>query len=112
MAKMFTEALLEELQRTGLSMRQVCIDAGVSYDAFKKVSAGKTKSPNVDDAIKLSHALGKTIEELTGDSFTEDRAALAALWRELSPAERDVLKDAARGRVAAAREEELRSSQE
>lgn len=99
MAKMFTEALLDELKRTGLSMRQVCIASGVSYEAYKKVSSGKTKSPNIDDAMKLAHSLGKTIEELVGDSFTEDREVVAALWRELTPGERDLLQAAARGRA-------------
>ncbi len=106
MAKPFTEALLEELARTGISMRQACVSAGVSYDAFKKVSAGRTKSANVDDAVKVAHALGKTVEELTGDTFNEDREALAALWRGLTQAEREILQAAARGRVAEDQEED------
>lgn len=105
MAKLFTEALLDELNRSGVSLRSVCTAAGVSYDAYKKVSAGKTKSPNVDDAIKLAHALGKTVEELIGDHFVEDREAIARLWRELSEGERDLLLAAARGRAAEGRAE-------
>lgn len=106
MPKLFRDALFEELERTGLSLRHVCSVAGVSYEAFKKVKSGKTQSPNVDDAVKLAHVLGKTVEELIEDRFASDRESVASLWRELTEGERRLLKDAAIGRVAQGHEED------
>lgn len=104
MPKLFRDAFFEELERTGWSLRHACNVAGVSYEAFKKVKAGKTLSPNVDDAVRLANALGKTLDELLDDRTAIDRETVAALWRELSEAERDLLRAAARGRASQAHE--------
>lgn len=103
MAKKFRDALIEALDRTGWKLQAVCEAAGVSYEQMKKVRAGKSASTNVDDALKMAHAFGLSLDEFVGDTTVEDRQEVVALWREISEAEREILRAAARGRAAQAR---------
>lgn len=104
MVMTFREALAAELERTGWALKYVCSQAGVSYEQLKKVGQGKSQSTNVDDAVRVAHVFGKTLDEMLNDKLAADREAIAALWRQLSEEERALLQDAARGRSAQARE--------
>lgn len=106
MTRPFREALLDEVQRRGWKMKYVAETAGVSYEQLKKLSQGKSQSTNVDDAIKIAHVFGLSLDELVDDTTAQDRAAVIALWLELSEAERDLLRAAARGRDVEARAED------
>lgn len=105
MIKPFRDALLEALEARGWKMKYVAEQSGVSYEQLKKLNQGKSLSTNVDDAIKIAHVFGLTLDELVGDTTAEDRTAVTALWLQLSEAERDLLRAAARGRDAQARAE-------
>lgn len=105
MTKPFREALLEQLEARGWKMKYVAEQAGVSYEQLKKLSQGKSQSTNVDDAIKIAHVFGMTLDELVQDTTAQDREEVARLWLQLSEAERDLLRAAARGRSAEARAE-------
>ena len=102
MAKKFREALIDALDRSGWKLQAVCEVAGVSYEQMKKVRAGKSQSTNVDDAIKVAHAFGMSLDEFIGDTTIADRAETAALWLRLSEAERAILLAAARGQAVSA----------
>ncbi len=105
MTKPFRDALLEQLEARGWKMKYVAEQAGVSYEQLKKLSQGKSQSTNVDDAIKIAHVFGMTLDELVQDTTAQDREEVARLWLQLSEAERDLLRAAARGRSAEARAE-------
>ncbi len=105
MTRPFRDALLETLAARGWTMKYVAEQAGVSYEQLKKLNQGKSQSTNVDDAIRIAHVFGMTLDELVGDTTAQDRAAVTDLWLALSEAERDLLRAAARGRDAEARAE-------
>jgi transcriptional regulator with XRE-family HTH domain len=97
MTKSFREALLDAVIREGTSLRAVATRANVSYEQLKKLSQGKSQSTNVDDAVLIAHSFGLSLDEFLGDTTIQDRAQAIALWQQLSEAERDLLKAAARG---------------
>lgn len=43
-------------------MRQVALDAGVSYEQLKNLAQGKSKSTNVDDAVRIANSFGISLE--------------------------------------------------
>ncbi|GGG77710.1 transcriptional regulator [Salipiger pallidus] len=47
----------------GMSLRKIADVAGVSYEQLKKVSQGKSRSTNVDDAQKVASALDMTLDQ-------------------------------------------------
>jgi transcriptional regulator with XRE-family HTH domain len=66
----FKEALEKALKKTGRSLREVCATAGVSYDQYKGYMQGKSRSTNVDDAIKMAHAFGSSMEDFLAGQLT------------------------------------------
>lgn len=106
MTRPFRDALNDAIKSSGWSLRYVAGVSGVSYDQLKKLSQGRSRSTNVDDAIRIAHAFGVTLDEFLDDRTVSDRAEAVALWRQLSEEERDLLRAAARGRAAQAREGE------
>lgn len=97
MLKTFRDALLEAVERDGISLKSVADLSGVSYEQLKKLRQGKSQSTNVDDAVRIAHVFGVTLDEFLGDKMAADREELVALWRKLSEAERDLLRAAATG---------------
>lgn len=104
MTKTFREAFIEALDRTGWSIRKVAGISGVSEEQLKKVNQGKSRSTNVDDAVKVANAFGVTLEEFLDDQTIQDRIEIVEQYLQLSPQERDFLQAAARGRRAERRE--------
>lgn len=102
MTKSFRDALIDALARTGWKLKAVCEVAEVSYEQMKKVRVGKSSSTNVDDALKMAHAFGVSLDEFVGDTTVQDREASVALWLRLTEAEREILQAAARGQNAPA----------
>jgi hypothetical protein len=78
----------------------------VSYEQLKKLRQGKSQSTNVDDAVRIAHVFGLTLDEFLGDTTVADRQELASLWRKLSEAERELLRAAAAGLRAPGRTED------
>lgn len=97
MAKLFRDALLDAIQRTGISLQRVADVSGVSYEQLKKLKQGKSQSTNVDDAVKVAHVFGLSLDEFLGDTTPQDRREIVDLWLKLSEAERDLLKAASVG---------------
>ncbi|MVX49403.1 hypothetical protein GQF56_16250 [Rhodobacter sphaeroides] len=106
MTRTFREAFIEALQRTGWSINRVADAAGVSADQLKKLNQGRSLSTNVDDAVKVAHAFGYTLDEFINDDLAKVRSDVASLYSQLSDAERQILRDAARGRAARGQAEE------
>lgn len=59
----FKEALDYALKVTGRSLREVTDTAGVSYDKFKNLRQGKSRTTSVEDAMKVARAFGVTLEQ-------------------------------------------------
>lgn len=75
---LFSEALKTAMSLRGLSLRRVSDISGVSYEQLKKLSQGKTKSTNVDDAQKLAVALGFSLDKfMSGDFSGRESIAIA-----------------------------------
>lgn len=100
----FRDALLSAIAATGTSIADVARGAGVSYEQLKKVGQRAAASTNIDDAVKVANFFGFTIDEFLKDDLASDRLAGARLWFQLTPAEREILRAAARGRDASVRE--------
>ena len=105
MVRRFADALDDALKAASWSLKHACEVAGVSYEQMKKMKQ-RGASTNVDDAIKLAHALGFTLDELVGDDTADLRSDIGDLWRKLSEAERRILIAAARGQGALGHEVE------
>lgn len=59
----FKSALESALEKTGRSLRDVAAQSGVSYELLKKVSQGRTRSPNVDAAQAVANEFGASLDE-------------------------------------------------
>lgn len=106
MSKTFRDAFVEAIATTGRKIKHVAAEADVSYEMLKKLHQGASKSINVDDAVKVAHHFGVTLDEFLADTTVQDRAEALALWRKLTAAERDLLQAAARGQRDVDLEEE------
>ncbi|WP_142662763.1 helix-turn-helix domain-containing protein [Paracoccus laeviglucosivorans] len=102
MTRRFYDALKEALAASGWSIARLCDEAGVSRPQITKLmqrgDKGLPASTNVDDAVKIAHALGLTLDEMLEDRTAELRSEAASLWRKLTDDERNILLAAARGR--------------
>lgn len=102
MTRPFYDALRDALAHVRWSIPKLCEEAGVSRAQVTKFMQrgkdGKKASTNVDDAVKIAHALGFTLDEMLQDDTSALRSEAADLWRSLTPAERDILRAAARGK--------------
>jgi transcriptional regulator with XRE-family HTH domain len=97
MHKSFRDALLAALEDARTPLRAVADGAGVSYDQLVKLKNGRSRSTNVDDAIKIASFFGKSLDEFMGDRTQAQRAEIVSLYNQLTPQERDLLLAAARG---------------
>ena len=104
MTRRFYDALKEALEVTGWSIPKLCAEAGVSKDQITKfmqrAAKGQQASTNIDDAVKLAHALGMTIDQMLQDDSAALRSDAVAQWQQLTPEARAVLLDLSRVRSA------------
>lgn len=75
MVRTFRDALRHALDTEGRKLSDVTREAGVSYEQYKGFLQGKSRSTNVDDAVKVAAVFGVTLEEflqghLSGTSHT------------------------------------------
>lgn len=86
--KTFRDALLDEIETTGISLNAVANGAGVSYEQLKKLKQGKSQSTNVEDARKVSSFFGKTLDEFLGSPAGSSPHRLTELYSQLSEEKR------------------------
>lgn len=78
MVMTFRDAIIAATEAKGVSLRKIADEAGVSYEQLKKLRQGKSQSTNVDDAMKVAHALGLTFDQLlNGDYKSNPTVAIA-----------------------------------
>ncbi|KPU84222.1 hypothetical protein JI58_05125 [Marinosulfonomonas sp. PRT-SC04] len=110
--KKFREALLEKLDETGISLKQVADGAGVSYEQLKKLKQIKSRTTNVEDAMRVAHFFGLTLEELMAGQEASDQAEIVGLLGSLSTEARNFLITAAKAQLAAEKKVPERSSED
>ncbi|OIQ38105.1 MAG: phage repressor protein [Roseobacter sp. MedPE-SWde] len=80
MQQTFRDAFLAAIKNSSKSMRQVSLDAGVSYEQLKNLAQGKSKSTNVDDAVRIAASFGISLEDfLEGRMFPSSEAPTIAI---------------------------------
>lgn len=95
---------MDALEQTNRSLRAVALDTGVSYEQLKKLSQNKSRSTNVDDAVKIANYFGMTLDEFIGDDTSARRSAILDLYSRLEPQEQEFLLAAAKGLHAQAQQ--------
>ena len=100
MARRFRDALMERLKTPGVTLADVARGADVSYEQLKKVGQRPDGSTNVDDAVKIAHYFGVSLDEFLNDTTIRDRSEMLDLYSKLSVRERAFLLDVARARAA------------
>ena len=99
--KTFRDALFSRVDAPGgPSLRAVAEGAGVSYEQLKKLRQRPSATTNIEDAVRVAHFFGLSIDEFMEDSLTSDRLRVVQLYNALSPQERAMLEDLARVRSA------------
>jgi transcriptional regulator with XRE-family HTH domain len=97
----FRESLLQKLNETGISLRQVAEGSGVSYEQLKKIKQIETRSTNVEDAMKVAHYFGLTLDELMTDQEASGQLEIIGLLESLSVEARTFLINAAKAQLVA-----------
>jgi transcriptional regulator with XRE-family HTH domain len=97
----FREALLEKLDETGISLKQVAEGSGVSYEQLKKIKQIESRSTNVEDAIRVARFFKMTLEEFMFGHAESSQAELVDLLESLSVEARNFLITAAKAQLAA-----------
>lgn len=100
MAKRFRDAFIERLEQTGKTVAEVARGTGVSAEQLKKVRQRDPSSTNVDDAVKIAHYFGLSIDEFLSDTTITDRSEMMDIYSQLSDQEQAFLLDVARARAA------------
>ncbi|WP_411839225.1 S24 family peptidase [Paracoccus sp. ME4] len=77
----FKIALEHALTVTGRSLRNVAMEAGVSYEQLKNLKQGKAQRTNVDDAMKVAAAFGVTLDDLYAGKLGGVLPVIAVLGR-------------------------------
>lgn len=103
MLRKFRDALIDNLARTGVTVAQLARDTGVSEEQLKKVRQHEGASTNVDDAVKVAHYFGMSLDEFLNDQTVAIRAQVLGLYERLTPEERRLLQGLAQGRSAQGR---------
>lgn len=91
MTKTFSAALIEHLDRTKRKVAEVAETAGVNADALYKLKSGNTRNMGVDDAIKVAHAFGETVEEFMGFDQRQLQSELQETFDQLTQSEQTIL---------------------
>ena len=105
MAKRFRIAFLERLEQTGETVADVARGAGVSVEQLKKIKQRDDASTNVDDAVKVAHYFGLSMDEFLGDTQIQDRQEMLETYFQLSAEERALIKALGDAQRAQGREE-------
>lgn len=73
----FRKALEHALEKKGVSLRSVATKSGVSYEQLKALKQGKSKSTNVDDAVRVAAAFGVSLENFYAGNFQPEPRKIA-----------------------------------
>ncbi len=105
MIRRFRDSFIDYLDRTGLTVAEIARVSGVSVEQLKKLRQRETATTNVDDAVRIAHAFGSSLDEMLGDRTLERRGEALAAYARLTPEERDFLRTLARAKREAAQDQ-------
>lgn len=103
MVKSFRQAFVERRDQTGRSVAEIARGAGVSVEQLKKMNQRDTSSTNVDDAVKIAHYFGVSLDEFLGDATIADRPEMLETYSRLSLEDRKFMLEVAKARAAQGR---------
>jgi len=63
MAETFREAFIQALEKSGMSIARLSELSSVSVEQLKKLKQRETAKTNVEDARKVAHAFGLSLDE-------------------------------------------------
>lgn len=106
MVRRFREAFLELLASTGDNLANIARGANVSVEQLKKLKQRDTASTNVDDAVKIAHHFGLSLDEFLEDDIVQVRSETLGQYAKLTLQERQFLQELAKARRAAAPRED------
>ncbi len=69
----FKEALEYALSVTGRSLREITDVAGVSYEKFKNLRQGKSRTTGVDDAVRVAEAFGVSLDQFLSKDLSSEQ---------------------------------------
>ncbi len=88
----FRDAFLLYLDVSRFTLAEVSRQAGVSVEQLKKLKQRETATTNVDDAARIAHAFGVSLDEMLGDKTPEQRTEALAAYARLTSEERQFLR--------------------
>jgi phage repressor protein C with HTH and peptisase S24 domain len=68
----FRQRLLEDIDRTGITIAELSRRSGVSYDVLNKLKRGSSQSTSAENAAKISSALGWDQDFALGDQMPSE----------------------------------------
>jgi phage repressor protein C with HTH and peptisase S24 domain len=93
----FRAALEHAATTTGKSIRSIAESAGISYDKLKNLSQGKSKTTNVDDAMRVAASFGVSLEDFYEGLLHPASDTVAVAGKVGAGAEIDLYDDHAKG---------------
>lgn len=100
MRKTFRDALLAAISRPNVSLKAIADGSNVSYEQLKKLKQGKSKTTNVEDAMRVANYLGMSLDEFLGDDTALIRSEIVDLYSQLTPQQREFLLASVKGVLA------------
>ena len=97
----FKESLLIQIEKRGLSLLEVSKGSSVSYEQLKKLKQGKSRSTNIDDALRIADYFGMDIKEFIGLEEESIQHRINLIVRDLLPESRVLLEKVATAQLAA-----------
>ncbi|WP_439561126.1 LexA family transcriptional regulator [Roseinatronobacter sp.] len=77
----FREALDTAISRTGRTPAEIARRAGITYDKLRNLRQGKSRTTNVDDAMRVAAAFGVSLEDFYNGNLTNSDLRIAVAGR-------------------------------
>jgi len=87
----FREAMIEHLDRAGMTSAELARRSGVPKTLIDKLRQRKSEVTNVHDAMRIAQVFGRTVEEMCGVEPDPETSAIADLLSRLDPAEKSLV---------------------
>ncbi len=88
---LFKNALIWHLENEGLTLAEVCRHSGVSRGALTKVKLRAGATTTVENALRVAHCYGKTLEQFLKCEIVLEDNKLLNLVELLEPSEAEAL---------------------
>lgn len=77
----FREALDTAISRTGRTPAEIARRAGITYDKLRNLRQGKSRTTNVDDAMRVAAAFGVSLEDFYNGNLSNIDLRIAVAGR-------------------------------